>query len=178
MITPTATSIKVPAIASCVISVPVLSLASPPATGNTPGVALRLTVAVGMGVSLGGFPDGGCGVLVGTTGVFVGGGGVGVKPASAGAACHVINDRIITLETMTMPTIFRFCIAIFLLPHDDSLVVQRFSVYHTVLAGQRFFYTTSLQFCGRIIKVMLQWYPITTFPPEAIADRKLAMIVF
>jgi hypothetical protein len=84
------------------------SLASPPPTGSTPGVAVRFTVAVGTGVSLGGFSGGGFGVFIGGggTGVFVGGegtgvsvsggGGVGVKPADAGAGCQATNTKATT----------------------------------------------------------------------------------
>jgi hypothetical protein len=79
-----------------------------------------------------------------------------VKPASAGTACHGIKDRIITLKTIATPAMFRCSIIIFLLSHDDGVMAQRFTVYHTVYGGQRFFRTTSLQFCGRIVKVMLQ----------------------
>lgn len=85
-----------------------LPLECPPVGGSTPGVAVRFTVAVGTGVSLGVFSGGGFGVFAGGggtgvsvggggTGVSVGGGGgVGVKPADAGAGCQAINTRATT----------------------------------------------------------------------------------
>ena len=97
-ITATAMSNKAPGVRSPAIC--------PPDGGSTGGVAVRPTVAVGTGVSLGGFSGGGCGVLVGGggTGVLTGvgtgvsGGGVGVKPAIAGLACQGINARITRME--------------------------------------------------------------------------------
>jgi len=104
------------------------SLASPPPTGSTPGVAVRFTVAVGTGVSLGGFSGGGFGVFAGGggTGVSVGGGGgVGVKPADAGAGCQAITTKATTPKIRILGKIrFGICVCLLSSRNGRTMVAQ------------------------------------------------------
>ena len=101
-------------------------LVCPPVGGSTPGVAVRFTVAVGTGVSLGGFSDGGCGGFVGGggTGVFGGGGGVGVKPADAGAGCQAINIKATTPKIRILAIRCDICVCLLSSRNGRAIVAQ------------------------------------------------------
>lgn len=105
-----------------------LPLVCPPVGGSTPGVAVRFTVAVGTGVSLGGFSGGGIGVSVsgGGTGVSVGGGGgVGVKPADAGAGRQAINTKATTPKIRILGKIrCGICVCLLSSRNGRAIIVQ------------------------------------------------------